>query len=316
MEKAFDRVWHAGLLYKLSKLKVPRRIVRVVASFLEQRKFQVVVEDQISTEHPVEAGVPQGSCLSPTLYSSYTDDIPVPENATLALYADDAAYICTSLTSKHAALKMQRALDGLQDWLQKWRLVVNVEKTQALKLGKLTRNTPNLKIYGRETEWTHSCKYLGVHIDCKLQMVKQAVHAINQTTAARTLLYPIFTSKLPVKQKLAIYKTYVRPHLTYAAPSWFQLLNKRYKKKIEAQQNKTLRLLLDAPRYVKNSVILRDLHGETVEDFVKRTSTNMFGRTSRSNFPHLQNLAPWTATDAQQLPYPRDIPRQEVGGIT
>ncbi|OWR55632.1 reverse transcriptase [Danaus plexippus plexippus] len=84
MEKAFDRVWHPGLLYKLATSTTPRRIVRIMATLLQDRRFQVSVEGTLSTQRPIRAGVPQRSCLSPICYSKYTDDIPVAEGETLA----------------------------------------------------------------------------------------------------------------------------------------------------------------------------------------------------------------------------------------
>ncbi|OWR43564.1 putative polyprotein [Danaus plexippus plexippus] len=142
MGKAFDRVWHPGLLYKLATFTTPRRIVRIMATFLRDRPFQVSVKPTPSTERPIRAGVPQGSCLFPICHSNYTDDIPVAERATLALYADDAAYITTSLTPAHAAMKMQRHIDQLPQWLDKWRLKVKVSKTQAISMGR--RHLPQL----------------------------------------------------------------------------------------------------------------------------------------------------------------------------
>lgn len=114
MEKAVDRVWHAGLLYKLSTSTTPRRVVRIVNTFLQDRRFQVAVESALSTERPIHAGVPQGSCLSPVCYSWYTDDIPVTDGVKLALYADDAAYLSTSMSGPHAVTKMQHTLDALR----------------------------------------------------------------------------------------------------------------------------------------------------------------------------------------------------------
>lgn len=93
IEKAFDRVWYSGLLYKLSIPTTPRRVVKIVATFLQDRRFQVAVESSLSTERPISAGVPEGSCLSPELYSWYTGDIHVTDGVQLALYSDDAAYI-------------------------------------------------------------------------------------------------------------------------------------------------------------------------------------------------------------------------------
>ncbi|GBP20940.1 Probable RNA-directed DNA polymerase from transposon X-element [Eumeta japonica] len=65
MEKAFDRVWHDGLIYKLMDTSLPPALTRVVANFLQRRSFCVAVDDVLSAPRPIRAGVPQGSCLSP-----------------------------------------------------------------------------------------------------------------------------------------------------------------------------------------------------------------------------------------------------------
>jgi hypothetical protein len=49
IEKAFDITWHPGLLYKLSKLEFPTSLIKLISSFLSQRKFRVSVEDEMST---------------------------------------------------------------------------------------------------------------------------------------------------------------------------------------------------------------------------------------------------------------------------
>jgi hypothetical protein len=68
IEKAFDTTWHSGLLYKLSKLEFPTSLINLIGSFLSQRKFRESVEGEMSTPRIVQAGVPQGSVLSPTLF--------------------------------------------------------------------------------------------------------------------------------------------------------------------------------------------------------------------------------------------------------
>ncbi|CAH4035753.1 unnamed protein product [Pieris brassicae] len=127
MEKAFDRVWHAGLLEKVKTLDLPRRLIALICSYLRSRSFFVSVEDARSSQRPIAAGVPQGSCLAPTLYSIYTDDIPATGGASVALYADDTAYYGSSLHKRHATTKVQRALDALPQWLDDWRLAVNAK---------------------------------------------------------------------------------------------------------------------------------------------------------------------------------------------
>jgi hypothetical protein len=71
IEKAFDTTWHSGLLYKLSKLEFSTSLIELIGSFLSQRNFRVSVEGEMSTSRVMQAGVPQGSVLYPTLFNMY-----------------------------------------------------------------------------------------------------------------------------------------------------------------------------------------------------------------------------------------------------
>lgn len=88
VEKAFDRVWITGLLYKLIANKLPNHLIHLLQSYLTKRKFYVSVEGHNSTRH-IKAGVPQGSLLGPTLFSLYINDIPKMDKTDIALFADD-----------------------------------------------------------------------------------------------------------------------------------------------------------------------------------------------------------------------------------
>lgn len=305
MERAFDRVWHAGLLSKLATSTTPRRLVKIVATFLHGRTFQVAVEGALSTERTIRAGVPQGSCISPVCYCVYTDDIPVVDGVKLALYADDAAYYTTSLNPRHAVVKLQRALDALPEWLEKWRLAVNVAKTQALAVG-IMKPTP-MTLMGEQVQWAPSVKYLGVKIDRSLSMTPHVLQAAAQARAARHLLRPVLNSALPLRAKLGIYKAYIRTRLTYAAPAWYALVSESNKKRLRAQQSLTLRTIVNAPRFVRNATIARDLGVESIDAFVQRLSTSMFDRSDRSRHDHLRELAPYHRRPPDGLGLPRDL---------
>ena len=67
ISKAFDRVWHAALLHKLKTCRISGQIFGLVSSFLSNRWLWVVLHGKSSQEYPVNAGVPQGSMLVPTL---------------------------------------------------------------------------------------------------------------------------------------------------------------------------------------------------------------------------------------------------------
>ena len=95
ISKAFDRVWHAGLLHKLKSYGISGQIFGLMSSFLSNRWLQVVLDGKSSQVYPVNAGVPQGSILGPTLFLLYINDLPDDVFCNIAIYADD-----TTLYSK------------------------------------------------------------------------------------------------------------------------------------------------------------------------------------------------------------------------
>ena len=95
ISKAFDRVWHAGLLQKLKPYGISGQIFGITFSFLSNRWLRVVLDGKSSQEYPVNAGVPQGSILGPTLFLLYINDLPDNVICDIAIYADD-----TTLYSK------------------------------------------------------------------------------------------------------------------------------------------------------------------------------------------------------------------------
>jgi hypothetical protein len=92
-QQAFDKVWHEGLLYKL-KSRLPDQFYIVLKSYLEERYFQVEIEDTISDYNIIKAGVSQGSVIGPLLYLMYTADMPTSDiTLILAIFAEDTAIL-------------------------------------------------------------------------------------------------------------------------------------------------------------------------------------------------------------------------------
>ena len=91
MSKAFDRVWHEGLLFKLKRLGLSGKFYGLINSFLSNRRQRVILNGQSSKWSPIKAGVPQGSILGPLFFLVYINDLPKGLLCNAKLFADDTS---------------------------------------------------------------------------------------------------------------------------------------------------------------------------------------------------------------------------------
>ena len=95
ISKAFDRVWHDGLISKIRCYGVSNTFIRFLSDFLCNRSIRVVVDGVASNIFPINAGVPQGSDLSPTLFLLFINDLLSLTSNPIYSFADDSS-ICHS----------------------------------------------------------------------------------------------------------------------------------------------------------------------------------------------------------------------------
>ena len=91
ISKAFDRVWHRGLLFKLQSVGISGMLLQWFTDYLHNRKQRVVLPGANSDWTAVNSGVPQGSILGPLLFLLYINDIVENINSSIRLFADDTS---------------------------------------------------------------------------------------------------------------------------------------------------------------------------------------------------------------------------------
>ena len=127
IKKAFDKIWLKGLIFKLSKLNLPKFMGRWIENFINNRKFLVKVGDSRSNLFNIETGLAQGSALSSILFIIYINDMldlnKYPNDKIYGqLFAVDLSTFNIDKNLKRLQIQMNRYLKHLEAWLNKWRL--------------------------------------------------------------------------------------------------------------------------------------------------------------------------------------------------
>lgn len=171
-EKAFDTVWHNGLIYKMITLEFPAYLIKLIHSYLKDRDFVLSIGSESSQIHSIPAGVPQGSVLSPVLYNVYTYDIPDFGGCERYQFADDTAVASSSNDHVEVTINLNASLIQYSSYCKKWKIKVNENKTTAIFFTRFRnpRKLPNrnLVFNGFEIPWKDEVKYLGLILDKKL----------------------------------------------------------------------------------------------------------------------------------------------------
>ena len=124
--KAFDKVWHAGLLHKLKSYQISVQIFGLISSLFNNKWLWIALGGESSKEYPVNAEVPQGSILDPTFFLLYINDL-LADDTILYSGCDQASDLWQQL---ELASGLESDLQDTMDWGRKWLVDFNVGKTQ------------------------------------------------------------------------------------------------------------------------------------------------------------------------------------------
>ncbi|KAL1137894.1 hypothetical protein AAG570_009589 [Ranatra chinensis] len=306
IEKAFDRVWHEGLLYKLIKLGIPDGLTNILGSYLTNRHFRVQIDSHKSQWKQIRAGVPQGSLLGPVLFNLYINDIPQTDGTEIAMYADDTTFLTQSWHPKLVHHKLQNAVSKAEEWFKKWRMNVNASKCVALFFTKRAKHKPpsQLQIDGHKIPWAPSVKYLGVFLDCRLNWDCHIRETIKKARARLVQLYPLInrTSKLSLQAGRDIYLMLLRPVLTYASPVWGHAAASKINR-LQVYQNKVLRMIAHAPRATRLTTLHKDMKVPMMKSQIRSLAQRFYDKIRCVDNPLINTLGqPHTSWEKYKRP--------------
>ena len=242
LKKAFDRVWHTGLIAKLCAAGVSGPALAWLTNYLSNRTQRTKVEGAMSSKVTLDAGVPQGAILSPLLFNLYVNDLVSCSTADVNLFADDTSFFIEDRSPTSLAVRLQDAVDSLSTWFDKWHLSVNVEKTALLVIrGRLQPLEISIKLNGEAIPQVRSHKHLGVTFSESLTWSNH-VNDISEKAARRIGLLRRFKSRLPKLPILCAYTTFIRPPLEYASVAWSGLSAKD-SQQLERLQRRAARVI-------------------------------------------------------------------------
>ena len=217
--KAFDKVSHKKLLFKLQRYGIRGENLSWIKDFLFGRTQKVVMDGEESNSCDVLSGVPQGSVLGPVLFLLYINDIITDVDSKINLFADDCA-LYREIKSSEDAFALQNDLDRLYRWSCDWDMDFNVTKCFSMSV-TLKKNIIASEYYISDdlVEKVQSYKYLGVYICNDMRWNKTIDLVVGKANRSLGLLRRNFsTCSRQIREKL--YFALVRPHVEYACEVW------------------------------------------------------------------------------------------------
>ncbi len=240
LSKAFDVIPHTLLIAKLHAYGCNENVLRLMYSYLSERKQRTKVGVCRSDWADLTKGVPQGSVLGPALFNIFMNDIYFClTSCQMFNYADD-----NTLTYSHENFDdfkeaMEIDANSVIDWFDENGMKANPDKFQAIMFGNKAENDVTFQIKDQEIKCEPHVKLLGVHIDSLLkfdvQVENVCAKASRQINAVMRL-----SNTLDTEVKLVMYRAFILSNFNYCPLVWM-FCGQESVKKMERLQCRALR---------------------------------------------------------------------------
>lgn len=231
LRAAFDTVWHDGLILKMNQIGINPFLIRVVNSMLRERTFSVRLNGCFSPPMSMPAGVPQGSVLAPICFNFFMYDVPRSPRVKNLQFADDTTVYATHDSPGSAQGDLNWHLAKLNAFFRSSKLILNPQKTELLHVLGFQRDTSRalrehtkamrISVDGHLLPRKESIRLLGVQFQTSGRFTRNVDARIAKATRARYHVSRILKNRcISTRVKVGVYRMYLRPILTYAAPVW------------------------------------------------------------------------------------------------
>ena len=264
ISKAFDRVWHEGLIYKLKAAGVSGDVLRWFQSYLSGRRQRVVLPGSLSEWVYIKAGVPQGSILGPLLFLLYINDIVKNIGSNIRLFADDTSLFIIVDNPTTAALCLNSDLEKLSRWAAIWLVTFNPSKNESLLISRKINKPihPPLYMQNVQIQEVSSHKHLGLYFsnDCSWH---QHIDYIKQKAWFRIHIMRKLKFNLDRKSLETIYLTFIRPLLEYGDVIWDNCTQYE-KNELDKIQNEAARITTGTTKLVSLDNLYKEVGWQTL----------------------------------------------------
>ena len=214
--KAFDRIWHEGVLFKLEQLGVDKVFVNWFASYLRNRQQRVVINGSMSSLLTLQAGVPQSSILGPLLFLVYINDITDNIQTDINLFADDTSLLEIVNDPVSSAQRLNDDLSRLSDWASQWLVTFNPAKSVVINfsLKRKPIDHPVLYLNNSPLLQVKSHTHLGITLTSGLSWSKHVQNIVSKASQ-RVNIMKRFKYIMGRNSLIHLYKTVVLPIMEY-----------------------------------------------------------------------------------------------------
>ena len=289
IKKAFDRVWHAGLLHKFHS----GTLLDWFKDYLSQRRQRVVLPGVFSDWAYTHAGVPQGSVLGPLLFLIYINDIVNDIGSNIRLFADDTSLYIVVTDPDTSAELLTSDLVKIEDWAEKWLVTFQPPKTNSLVISRKVNKPAHhpLFLQNQQIKEVDSHKHLGLYFSNDGTWHHQ-IQYIKDKAWTRINIMRKLKFKLDRKSLEIIYTAFIRPILEYGDVVWDNCA--QYEKDdLEKIQHEAARIATGTTRLISINNLYNEIKWDSLQKRRNDHKLSLFFRMKNNLTPtYLSSLVP------------------------